>query len=235
MAMANNFRRPMVITNDHSKIEAIPYGDYIQETYLDGYLRGHSIMAEILIEKFGSDIPGVRLTQDYPHRGQITKKDVYGRRVDNLVQGPVEIAQGSWKLGYAQDTESPDLGTYVAYVYEIPQSAVTNNQLAIDYFRTRTQRDGVIEYIYEGTGYFTAPGSSPFRLYSAYKDHAHGNVRNYPDPANPRPADTTSIAVYFVPRKLKSGEQPQKVITTSAGHVTGDSYFAAIDKSPLSA
>ena len=232
--MANDFRRPMVITNDTTKIEAIPEDDYIHANYLGEYTHSHSIMAEILVSTLSDKISGAAYSQDYPHRDQITDRRIFGsRRVDNLVSAPVEVVGGAWKLGYVHDNAHEDSGIHVAYVYEIPQSAVTNNQLAIDYFRTENLRNGSVKYFYEGTGYYTAPGSSPFRLFVSTKSNGYGVLIPHADPVTPRPEDTVTSAFYVVPRKLKPGEQPRNVITTTDGYVTGEDYFKAISKSPL--
>lgn len=228
-------RQPVVISSDHRFIEAIPVGDYIGEQYLDFSSSAITVLSEVIVQQLSNSITGQTYTQDYPHRHEITgSRFVTSPKVDNLVQGPVEIVPGTWKLGYAVDDRDQDRGTYPAYIYEIAQSAVTDHRLAIDYFRTWTLRNGTKQYWYTGTAYFAAQNdSSNFRLFSLTKNEGFGTILLNTDPENPSPEDVVSTEFYVVPRKLKPGEQVQNLITTTNGWVSGATYFDAIRKSPL--
>lgn len=228
-------QRPAILSPDHKFIQAIPEKDYIGEYYLDLWPAALTLLSEVVIQQLANNVVGQAYTQDYPHRHEITDRQfIHEPKVDNLVQGPVEIVPGTWKLGYVVDDRDQDRGTYPAYVYEIAQSAVTDHRLVIDYFRTLTRRNGTKVYQYEGTAYFAAAdNSSNFRLFSSTKSIGFGNTVHNADPENPSPEDVVSSDFYVVPRKLKPGEQAQNLITTSNSWVTGPDYFSAIRKSPL--
>lgn len=233
----SNPRKPIVVSMDNKRIELIPYEDYISALHSPLNHPSITVISEVLVKMHGTSIGGLTYTQDYPERGQITGRQfISGRRVDNLVQGPVEIAAGSWQLGYVHDNHFKDYGTYPAYVYVIPQSSINNNQLAIDYFRTGRLRNGTMEYMYEGTCYFKAPTpTEPLRLYSSTQNSGFGveTTTNYPSTHNPSPSDVVATKSYIVPRRLKPGEQPQNIITTNSTYVTGDDYISAIRTSGL--
>lgn len=228
-------QRPAILSSDRKFIQAIPEGDYISGQYLDLWSPALTIMTEVLVQQLGNNVIGRTYTEDYPYRHQITThKFINHPKVDNLVQSPVEIVPGTWKLSYVVDEADQDSGVYPAYVYEIAQSAVTNHRLAIDYFRTVTQRNGTVTYRYEGTAYFAAASDTRnFRLFSQTKEVGFGAVVSNADPENPSPEDIVSSALYVVPRKLKAGEQVQNLITTTDNWVKGTDYHAAIRKSPL--
>lgn len=229
---------PAVYDSKKKTIRVAENREVLYGPFVESRIFGLNIITEMLNELRAGSLSGFQYTKDYPERNSITHNDAtlagpspHSDRVDNLVQGPVEILNGEWYLGSFTDTEFPGNGVYPIYIFEIPKPAENDGVIANDYFRTKELRNGTKQYHYEGTVYRTSD-SSKIILASQTRYVGTGGMATYPDPVNPSPTDVVKAGFWFIPRKLIAGEVPKKVIKTASSRVlSGPGYLEATKNS----